>query len=232
MLNLRYTLVPHWYTSFEESSRLGTPLLRPLWFDSPGDEEAYNHETLFFVGRSLLVAPVVEEGKSKKTVYFPKGIFYDFYTGAAYEGGKSYEFEAINGRVPLFAKAGAVIATQEPRQYVGDPEADNTIIFKVFPGPEGTDSETSFYEDDGESYAYKNGEYAKRAISVKTEPGKNLITVGAREGSFDPGVRSIEVKILGISAKPASVTLNGVCSGSEIEKFRVTLLGAGRVAVL
>ena len=71
------------------------------------------------------------EGVSKRRVYFPAGErWVDWWTGQLYEGGKDAEVAAPLDRLPLFARAGAVVLTQAVIQHTGEMEkAPLTLTF-------------------------------------------------------------------------------------------------------
>jgi len=90
-LALRYRLLPYIYSYAWEASRTGLPLVRPLALEFPDDAgslDAPGDEYLF--GRELLVAPVLHEGVTNRSVYFPPGKWYDWDTGCEYAGGQRW----------------------------------------------------------------------------------------------------------------------------------------------
>ncbi|KAL8204190.1 UNVERIFIED_CONTAM: hypothetical protein K2H54_068705 [Gekko kuhli] len=51
----------------------GHPLIRPVWWASPGDELAHQIDSQFLIGDAFLVAPVLEPGVVKRDIYLPAG---------------------------------------------------------------------------------------------------------------------------------------------------------------
>merc|ERR1712226_1401564 len=49
-----------------DSMQSGMPLIRPLWMLAPGDEVSQRVSDQFLMGDSLLVAPILEEGKTQR----------------------------------------------------------------------------------------------------------------------------------------------------------------------
>ena len=94
--------------------------MRPLVLHYEKDENTWNLNDEFLVGEHLLVAPVLEQGQTKKMVYLPEGIWYDFNTGKRYEGKQYYLVDAPLDTCPMFAKAGSMIPAYEVMQYVGE----------------------------------------------------------------------------------------------------------------
>lgn len=56
----------------KETMKKGYPLIRPLWWIAPNDEEAQRIDSQFLVGDDMMVAPIVENTTLSRDVYFPK----------------------------------------------------------------------------------------------------------------------------------------------------------------
>ena len=80
-----------------------------LFFDFVDDSEIWKAPFQFMCGRYILVAPVIEEGATRASVYLPKGDWIDFWSGEKHEGGKWIEIEATLEKIPAFVKEGAFI---------------------------------------------------------------------------------------------------------------------------
>ncbi|WP_252899197.1 glycoside hydrolase family 31 protein [Lactococcus fujiensis] len=91
-LRLRHRLIPYLYSANVLTHDEGLALIEPLYYRYPLDSEAYEYRNQYFFGSELMVAPItsksikeLELGKVK--VWFPKGKWYDFFTGQKYDGG-------------------------------------------------------------------------------------------------------------------------------------------------
>ncbi len=93
-IELRYRLLPYFYDLFHECEANGLPVIRPLVLHYENDPETWNLNGEFLVGENLLVAPVLEQGATKKLVYLPAGVWYDFFSGKEYQGGQYYMVDA------------------------------------------------------------------------------------------------------------------------------------------
>lgn len=69
-LRQRYALLPYWYTLFYDAYKNGTPLMRPMFMEFPGDENIFTTEDQFMVGDAILVKPITQEGVTSTDVYF------------------------------------------------------------------------------------------------------------------------------------------------------------------
>ena len=56
---------------------IGTPIIQPLWWYDPTDEEALMSNSEFLIGGQLLVAPILDDGARARNVYLPKGKWED-----------------------------------------------------------------------------------------------------------------------------------------------------------
>ncbi len=199
-IELRYKMLPYLYTLFHEHTETGAPVMRPLWFEYPSDTRTYLMDDEYLVGRDLLVAPVLREGALKRHVYFPKGdAWLDWWTGQRYEGGADADVDAPIDRLPLFARAGAVIPTQPVIQHTGEmANVPLTVMFVVGNG------ESRFYEDAGDAYDYQRGAF--RTISVTQTPGKINFSY---TGSYIKGQQPFNFELLGIGARPHEIRIDG-----------------------
>ncbi len=87
-----------------EAEQTGAPILRHLMLVFPEDAETWDISDQYMIGDSLLVAPVVEEGATTKSVYFPAGTWFDVWTGNPIEGGRRMTVDAPIGSPPVFSR--------------------------------------------------------------------------------------------------------------------------------
>ncbi|MCB9594209.1 MAG: hypothetical protein H6719_15865 [Sandaracinaceae bacterium] len=86
-----------------EAQASGAPLVRHLMLDFPDDRAAWSVHDEYLLGDSLLVAPVVHEGATSRSVYFPEGAaWFHVWTGDRYEGGTTMDVAAPIGSPPVF----------------------------------------------------------------------------------------------------------------------------------
>ncbi|WP_371622338.1 glycoside hydrolase family 31 protein [Streptomyces sp. NBC_01116] len=105
----RERLRPYFVTLAQVARMTGAPYVRPMWWGAPGDRALRECEDAFLLGDALLVAPVLEAGARRRAVRLPRGRWYDTATGRAYEGPGQVLVDAPLSRVPVLARAGAVI---------------------------------------------------------------------------------------------------------------------------
>jgi len=182
MLKLRMRLLPYLYTAFEEATRTGAPILRPLLFDFPEDPVTYTADDQFLFGDALLVAPITRPGIEHRHVYLPEGTWVQWWTRELLRGPQHVLAHAPLGRPAIYVKANAPIPLARERMHTGEPLDELTI--RVYTAQDAPTVTRSLYEDAGDGY----GEWSRRTLSCD---GARL-TIGPREGEYEPSYRLVE----------------------------------------
>ena len=116
------------------------------------------------------------------TKYLPKGtLWYDFWTGECFRGGRDLTLQTTFNRVPMFVRAGSILPLGPEMQYVGEKAWDN-LELRVYPGADAT---FTLYEDEGDNYNYERGVYT--TIPIRWDNKSHTLTIGQRQGSY-PGM--------------------------------------------
>lgn len=111
---LRERLRPYIKEQMELTHKKGTPIMRPLFYDFPGDCKAWDIDDQYMFGSDILVAPVIEEDSYQRCVYLPEGAEWtNAWTGEKYHGGQAVTVEAPLDTIPLFLKNGAKLPIKE-----------------------------------------------------------------------------------------------------------------------
>ncbi len=108
VLRLRYRLLPYIYSESIRAIKERVPLVRPLFLEHPDDPTTYDIDDEFYLGSSLLAAPIAEEGGRRK-VYLPEGEWIDFFSGEAVRGPRWLEVVHGLDTFPLYVKSNSVI---------------------------------------------------------------------------------------------------------------------------
>lgn len=104
---LRDRLVPYLVREARHAVESSLPLMRPLAFDDPADDRAWEHSLQYQLGRHLVVAPVTEPGVATWRAYLPAGEWVDLWTGEAVSGATTTERDAPLDVLPVWVRAGA-----------------------------------------------------------------------------------------------------------------------------
>ncbi|MFE6200504.1 TIM-barrel domain-containing protein [Streptomyces sp. NPDC057838] len=105
----RRRLLPYFVTLAHLARRTGAPYVRPVWWTAPEDRALRDCGDAFLLGDCLLVAPVLDPGVERRAVRLPRGLWYDTLTERAYQGPAQVLVDAPVSRIPVFARAGAVL---------------------------------------------------------------------------------------------------------------------------
>src|SRR6202044_1429271 len=106
---LHMSLFPYRYAAAQEAARDGLPLMRALVLNYQNDERAREAKDEYMFGPDFLVAPVTDAGTSRP-VYLPAGDWVNYWTGLQATGGKTLVVDAPLDTIPVYVRAGAVIA--------------------------------------------------------------------------------------------------------------------------
>lgn len=192
---LRYRLLPYIYSIASNTYHRAGTMMRGLVMDFPHDPKVKNIADEYMFGPSFLVAPVTEYKATSREVYLPSGTrWYDFFTGEAFDGGKTITAKAPIERIPVFVKEGAIVpVTGESIQYTNEKPGAPLTLF-VYTGKDGS---FEIYEDDGKTLGYQRGAFARIALnwSEKTQ----TLSIGERQGSFPGMVQSRAINVRWIS---------------------------------
>ncbi len=136
--------------------------------------------------------------------YLPKGaLWYDFWTGRCYQGGRSVTLQTSLDRVPMFVRAGSILPLGPEMQYVGEKSWDNLEV-RLYPGADG---DFLLYEDEGDNYNYEKGQYA--TIAFQWNDKARTLTIGARKGSYKGMLLNRQFTIVLPDGRSQQVAYNG-----------------------
>ncbi len=202
-LRRRYQFAPYIYACERELYENGVGVVRPLNMEFPQDADAADVTDEWMFGRSILAAPVLEEGAKSRSVYLPPGDWVDYFRGDTVHGGKRIDYPLSANSwtdIPMFIRSGSIVVTQDAVPSINAAKVDHYYL-DAFAG--GGEAETTIYDDDGETYAYETGSFFKQRVAIKG----NAITIAAREGNYVSSLKYFAIRVHGTAAQ--SVTVNG-----------------------
>ena len=121
------------------------------------------------------------EGDVSREVFLPDGVWTDVWSGAQYAGPATVTVTHPLETSPIFVRQGSVIPLAENVKNVSAGNWSN-LTLDVWPGS-GTSAQTSLYEDDTETVAYKQGEYRTTEITL-SGAREHTLTVNPASGAF------------------------------------------------
>ena len=191
-INVRYRLLDYIYTAFHRQAETGLPLLNPLFFHYPEDENTFVIEHQFFYGDDILVSPVLEENSTAVSIYLPNGTFYDWWTLEQIQGTGSWINITDVGfdSIPLHIRGGAILPLRAESANTTTELRKQDFVIWIAPNSTGQAYGT-LYLDDGDSieqngtssieFTYDNGEFSMTG-DFGYEAGvqvKNITLLGA-----------------------------------------------------
>src|SRR5512141_74981 len=167
--------------------------MRPLVMDFSADAKARELADEYMFGPAFLVAPVTTYKARSRSVYLPAGTWYDFWTGDAAGKVGVLDAKAPYDAIPLYVRAGSIVPFGPELQYTTEKKPD-PITLLVYAGANGS---FTLYEDDGLTYNYEKGQFAKTPIHWND--ATQTLTIGKREGSFPEMLVSRKFEIVLVS---------------------------------
>ncbi|XP_054716121.1 lysosomal alpha-glucosidase-like [Uloborus diversus] len=221
-LRTRYYLLPYLYTLFYKSHIFGETVIRPLFFEFPDDANTYSIDEEFLWGPSLMILPILYENAVKVDAYFPKGVWYDFYSGKSMKSkGEKFTLEANITHINVAVRGGAILPLQLPGKTTVE---SRTNAFDLLIALDENNAATGeLYWDDGDSLdTYENENYNLISFSAKD----NVTTTKVLKNKYISIMDLNEVKIFGIDTiKSATINNESVPSYSNSNYWIVNATG-------
>jgi alpha-glucosidase (family GH31 glycosyl hydrolase) len=193
-------LYPYLQSAAYLAAATGAPLMRQLALGFPDDPDAWTTADEYLLGPSLLVAPVVQQGVTTRSVYFPDGHWVPLFASMPHpdaDGPATLDTDAPLGELPVYALAGTVLVLLPPTvETLTQPvPADRQVI--AIAGADGNFSE--------QSQTYQMTSSAAPGAGVTATWNGAPVTV-----TVDPAMRSLKVSVTGngtLALSDGSVTL-------------------------
>ncbi|GGC84338.1 alpha-glucosidase [Flavobacterium lutivivi] len=209
-VELRYQLLPYNYTLAFENSVTGKPLMRPLFFEEPTNENLLNEKESYLWGNDFLIKPITKAGVTSTEVYFPKSSnWFDFYSNKKYNAGTTQTVAVTETEIPTFVRGGSFIPMIKSIQNTSQYSLENFDLHFYFDENVSTSS-GKLYNDDGTTpNAFEKGLYEKLNFTSSNN-GKTLsIKLSTEIGQkFVATDKNVMLKIHNIKAK--KIFINGV----------------------
>ncbi len=208
-LRLRQALVPYTYALARQAHDTGVPIVRAMYLNYPDSPEAYQYRQQYLYGDDVLVAPIVTPndaaGVGSATVWFPPGVWTDYFTGTRYTGPSTTVVSRDVSQMPVFIRDGGMMV--ERTNYVDYARQRPLDQLTVDLGT-GRDGDFTLYEDAGEGNGYRAGQSATTRLSWRD--AARSFTIGAAAGSYPGQVtsRSYTLRVYNASAA-STVSVDG-----------------------
>lgn len=205
-IELRYRLIPYMYAYEHQAHENGAGIVRPLFWDFPEDATGNCYRTdEWMFGDELLVAPILGEGQTHRSIYLPRGKWIDYFRGLTYAGDQVIDYPVDPktwSDMPLFIRQGAIIPSQDVQQYVGERSASR-IYVDVFPA--GGETTFTYYDDDGATYDCEKGVFYEQSLSTSDSGTVVRFNLTAPSGTYKPALHEYEVRLHGMKASAVTI---------------------------
>uniref|UniRef100_A0A803TI31 P-type domain-containing protein n=1 Tax=Anolis carolinensis TaxID=28377 RepID=A0A803TI31_ANOCA len=205
-LEIRYSLLPYLYSLFHRAHLQGDTVARPLFFEFPKDVATYSIDKQFLWGRGLLVTPVLDPGVDWVVGYFPRGLWYDYYTGSLVNSsGENLKMAAPLDHINLHIREGTILPTQKPGCCTVISRGNPMRLIAAL--SQNANAWGDLYWDDGESLdAFAKGDYSYLVFNVT----QNTFTSAVLHSNVEATHVTVDVlTVYGVGEEPKIVTVNG-----------------------
>lgn len=204
-IGFRYRLLPYIYSTFFETSNTGLPVVRSLCIDHPFHDLVYNqqYQYQFMLGEAFLIVPLTTRENAKQ-LYLPPGEWYDIYSDQLFTGDQEITVQCPVWKIPVFVRASSVIPVQGLVQTTAQTPSD-TLQLHVFKGTE--DNDFLLYEDDGQSFGYKEALFRKQRVGYLGNA--NVLLFSKPEGRYPSRFKYVELILHGFGNEFTAVELDG-----------------------
>ena len=93
--------------------------------------------------------------------------------------------------LPVYVREGSIIPLQPVVQST-DETPNGPLELRIYPGPR---CNGSIYLDDGHSFGYQHGEFLRQTFNCSLDGNSIRVGFGARQGSYAPWWKSLELVI-------------------------------------
>ena len=201
-MRLRHRMVPYLYTMNVLNHTDDLPLIRPMYYHHPYQDEAYDVPNQYYFGTQMIVAPITTKVNDNLKlggvkVWLPDGLWMDFFNGRVYEGNRTIDVYRPLSTMPVFVKAGGMIPmSQSYSNHVNNPEE---MEIKVFAGADGN---FTLYEDDGLGKGIETASTKMSLIWKEENDDWAIFQINPPEGNIDvlPEERQFKLTMMNVSS--------------------------------
>ncbi len=201
-LRERYRLLPYLYSLFAEAAASGAPVWRPLVWGHEADTSLHRVDDQVMLGPFVMVAPILAEGATSRSVRLPAGRWYDLESSAIFDGPADITVGATLAGVPSFVREGAILPRGGLGSHTGALPTD-ALRLDVYPAR--AESRFELYEDAGDGA----GPSARTTITLRASDTGAVLDIAAREGGYVPPPRVLDVWVHRVDGAVSGVRVDG-----------------------
>ncbi len=234
-LLLRQRLIPYLYTMNFVTAYENIALVRPMYYEYPYIERAYQVNNEYYFGKDLIACPITDPIDNKTQVakfsaWLPEGDYFDFFSGRYYLGDKNINIYRNFAEIPVFAKAGAIIPLDNAEVLENGSANPEKLLLKIFTGADG---QFKLIEDSFEKVDPQIEDLAVTNIDYSYNAGNNahINIVPSGDLTAIPENREIVIELVGVKNSGVyrnGKTLDEVTYDEERSCLRINLGKIGR----
>ncbi|CAK8574094.1 unnamed protein product [Lathyrus sativus] len=206
-LGMRYKLLPYLYTLNYEAHISGAPIARPLFFSFPNYIQCYGVSAQFLLGSSLMISPVLEQGKTEVEALFPPGTWYNLFDltqAVVSKDGNYVTLDAPLHEINVHLYQNTILPMQQGGMVSKDARTTPFSLIVTFPaGANEAEAKGNLFIDDDEMPNMKLGNgystFIEFHASVKEGTVKVLSEVQEGKYALDQGLVIDTINVLGLS---------------------------------
>lgn len=201
-LLFRSWLIPYIYTKTRVAYDTGVSLIRPLYYQWPNIDNAYEFKQQYMFGDKIMVRPIVEPGDSTTlvrnvSIWLPPGCWYEQGMNLIEVKDKSGEMLTRTydlSEIPFFVMCGSAIPIRpgileqaSNFQELGNARKDyDTLGWRLYLAIDQDFTQGTVYQDDGETMAYVSNDFSY--IDLKAQRKANVLSISAQQiGAYGVG---------------------------------------------
>lgn len=164
---LRENLIEMLYSAAISSNHRGLPMMKAMALAFPGEKDYLNNGEQYLFCDTILVAPVLEEKAQTKKVCFPKGTWYELWSGNEVLGSCEREVPVSLKDCPAYLKSGIVlpvIMNEKMKWAVPFSEQNQTKVIVIT--PPNMDDEYRYYAEEDDKYVFKSVKEDERVFTI------------------------------------------------------------------
>lgn len=156
-IDTRYKLIDYIYTGLYYQTTTGTPMINPLFYLYPEDENTFAIQEQWFYGDALLISPVTTDYSETVTFYLPDDVFYDYWTHERVQGeGANVTVSDVSWTdIPVHIRGGTIIPHRMNSANTTAELRKEDFYIVVAPGEDGK-AKGRLYLDEGEKIDQPN----------------------------------------------------------------------------
>ncbi len=168
----RENMLPYIYSHAVNAHKTGSPIAYPLVMLFPNDKAAVAEDQYMF-GTELLVAPVTIDHLNWRMVKFPKGKWFNLWTGETTDGGRELYVSAPIDTIPVYLREGAVMALELPAETLRPCENMDEVprVNALLVAPTTVKRELVHNVDKDTAYTFVTEKVADEAVTVTNKDG-------------------------------------------------------------